>query len=162
MVKRQKRDSTETPANKEENEQQLEARKISASTLYETCSEPLSAFGGVLALIKFLDLIQFEQLFEHCYTKPARETRLGHYRMVVGIVMLLFIGFNRIGHFGYLRFDALLCRFFQGSVLAGGEHVLALCGQSGNQSGAITDNGNECHAGAGMAAVRAALSADSY
>ena len=101
MVKRQKRDSTETPVNKEENEQQLEARKISASTQYETCSEPLSAFGGVLALIKFLDLIQFEQLFEHCYIKPDRETRLGHYRMVVGIVMLLFIGFNRIGHFGY-------------------------------------------------------------
>jgi hypothetical protein len=79
MVKRQRRDSTETPANKGENEQQLEARKISAATQYETCSEPLSAFGGVLALIKFLDLIQFEQLFEHCYTKPERETRLGHY-----------------------------------------------------------------------------------
>ena len=113
MVKRQRRDSTETPVNKGENEQQLEARKISAATPYETCSEPLSAFGGVLALIKFLGLIQFEQLFEHCYTKPERETRLGHYRMVVGIVMLLFIGFNRIKHFGYIRFDALLCRFFQ-------------------------------------------------
>jgi hypothetical protein len=66
MVKRRKRDSTETPANKEENKQYLEAIKISASTLYETCSKPLSSFGGVLALIKFLDLIQFEQLFEHC------------------------------------------------------------------------------------------------
>jgi len=113
MVKRQHRDNTKTAVNKEENKQQLEARKISASTQYETCSEPLSAFGGVLALIKFLDLIEFEQVFEHGYTKPNRETQLGHYRMVVGIVLLLFIGFNRIGHFCYIRFDALLCRFFQ-------------------------------------------------
>ena len=27
--------------------------------------------------------------------------------------MLLFIGFNRIGHFSYIRFDAMLCRFLQ-------------------------------------------------
>jgi len=113
MVRRQKRDSTERRVNKGENEQHVDARKISAATQYETCSELLSAFGGVLALIKLLDLIQFEDFFEHCYTKPARETKLGHYRMVVGIVMLLFIRFNRIGHFGYIRFDALLSRFFQ-------------------------------------------------
>lgn len=113
MVKRQRRDSTETAANKGENEQQLEARKISASTPYETCSEPLSAFGGVLALIKFLDLMGLEQIVEGCYIKPARETKLGHYKMLTGIVLLLFVGFNRIGHFFYIRFDPMICRFFQ-------------------------------------------------
>jgi len=113
MVKRQKTDTTKRPVNKEENKQQLQARKISASTPYETCSEALSAFGGVLALIKFFDLVGFEEVFEHCYTKPKRDPKLGHYRMVVGIILLLFIGFTRIGHFSYIRFDAMLCRFLQ-------------------------------------------------
>jgi hypothetical protein len=113
MVKRQKKDTTKRPVNKEENKQDLEARKISATTKYETCSEPLTAFGGVLVLIKFLDLVGLEEIFENCYTKPERQPKLGHYQMVVGIIMLLFIGFNRIGHFSYIRFDAILCRFFQ-------------------------------------------------
>ena len=39
--------------------------------------------------------------------------KLGNYRMVVGIIMLLFIGFNRIWHFTYIRLDALVCGFFQ-------------------------------------------------
>ena len=33
--------------------------------------------------------------------------------MVVGILMLLFIGFNRLWHFTYLRLDAMLCGFFR-------------------------------------------------
>jgi hypothetical protein len=33
--------------------------------------------------------------------------------MVVGILMLLFIGFNRIWHFTYIRLDAMLCGFFR-------------------------------------------------
>jgi hypothetical protein len=33
--------------------------------------------------------------------------------MVVGLLMLLFIGFNRIWHFTYIRLDAMLCGFFR-------------------------------------------------
>ena len=33
--------------------------------------------------------------------------------MVVGILMLLFIGFNRLWHFIYIRLDAMVCGFFQ-------------------------------------------------
>ena len=107
MVKTPTTNNTNKPVNKAENEQRLEARKISATTKFETCSEPLTAFGGVLALIKFLDLIKFEEIFESTYIKPTRETKLGHYRMVVGILMLLFIGFNRFWHFTYIRLDAM-------------------------------------------------------
>jgi hypothetical protein len=89
------------------------ASKINASTLYETCSEQLSPFGGLLAMIKFLDLLGFEQLFHSAYQAPARNPKLGHYKMVVGILMLLFIGFNRIWHFTYIRLDAMLCGFFR-------------------------------------------------
>ncbi|MCP4419608.1 MAG: IS1380 family transposase [Chloroflexi bacterium] len=89
------------------------ARRINASTPYETCSEQLSPFGGLLAMIKFFDLIGFKQIFHATYRAPARQPKLGHYSMVVGLLMLLFIGFNRIWHFTYIRLDAILCGFFR-------------------------------------------------
>ena len=58
-------------------------RKIAASTPYGTCTERLSPFGGLLGLIKFLDLLKFEEVFDEVYRGPSREPNLGHYRMVV-------------------------------------------------------------------------------
>jgi hypothetical protein len=89
------------------------ATKINASTAYETCREQLSPFGGLLALIKFLDLIQFEQLVHEHYRPPRRRPIMGDWGMLAGILMLLFIGFNRLWHFTYVRLDSLLCGFFQ-------------------------------------------------
>jgi len=89
------------------------ARKINASTPYDTCTEQLSPFGGLLAVVKFLALIEFEEVFNFCYQAPARKPKLGHHLMVVGILMLLFIGFNRLWHFTYVRLDAMLCGFFR-------------------------------------------------
>jgi hypothetical protein len=91
--------------------------KITPDTGYEECSERLTAFGGLLALVKFLDLIGFEGLFAEHYRAPQRQTQLGHCRMISGIVMLLFIGFQRLGHFAYLRSDSMLCGALQVGVL---------------------------------------------
>jgi hypothetical protein len=88
-------------------------RKINASTAYETCTEQLSPFGGLLAMIKFIDLVGFREIFHSAYRPPPREPKLGHYLMVVGHLMLLIIGFNRIWHFVYVRLDAMLCGFFK-------------------------------------------------
>ncbi len=89
------------------------ARKINASTPHETCSEQLSPFGGLLAMIKFFDLVDFKQMFSDIYRAPSRKPKLGHYLMVTGILMLLFTGFNRLWHFTYIRLDAMLCGFFR-------------------------------------------------
>ncbi len=91
----------------------VKAKKINASTPYDTCKEQLSPFGGLLPLIKFFDLIGFRQIFDSAYIAPSRKPKLGHYSMMVGVLMLLFIGFNRIWHFTYLRLDAMLCGFFR-------------------------------------------------
>jgi hypothetical protein len=91
----------------------VSARKINASTGYETCTEQLSPFGGLLAMIRFFDLIGFSQIFHSLYREPTRQPKLGHYPMVVGLLMLQFIGFNRIWHFTYIRLDAMLCGFFR-------------------------------------------------
>ena len=83
--------------------------RITAETPYGECSERLTAFGGLLARVKFLDLIHFEAAFRHCYVRPKRAPTLGDYRMVLGLLMLLFIGFQRLGHFAYVRADPMVC-----------------------------------------------------
>jgi hypothetical protein len=113
MVKSTKSNFRQNRNTKGSIENRARASKINASTLYETCSEQLSPFGGLLAMIKFLDLLGFEQLFDSAYQAPERNPKLGHYKMVIGILMLLFIGFNRIWHFTYIRLDAMLCGFFR-------------------------------------------------
>ena len=82
---------------------------ITPDTPYAECSERLTAFGGLLALVKFLDLINFEKRFEGHYVHPKREAELGDYRMVLGMLMMLFIGFQRLGHIAYVRTDAMVC-----------------------------------------------------
>jgi hypothetical protein len=113
MVKKQLHCTRQNRSSKGFNKNRSKSRKINASTQYETCTEQLSPFGGLLALIKFLDLIDFKQIFNFGYIAPTRKPKLGHYRMVVGLLMLLFIGFNRIWHFTYIRLDAMLCGFFR-------------------------------------------------
>ena len=113
MVKKRSKGITQDCSSKGFCAESAGSRKISASTLYGTCTERLSPFGGLLGLIKFLDLLRFEEVFDHVYREPGRDPKLGHYRMVVGILMLLFIGFNRLWHFVYIRLDAMVCGFFQ-------------------------------------------------
>lgn len=90
---------------------------ITPDTPYGECSERLTAFGGLLALVKFLDLIGFEKRFEERFVPPKRMPKLGGYRMVLGMLMLLFIGFQRLWHFTYIRQDAMLCGVLRVKVL---------------------------------------------
>lgn len=113
MVKSSKSKKRKNRKNKGFRKNMASARKINASTPHETCTEQLSPFGGLLAMIKFFDLIDFKQIFHATYRAPARQPNLGHYSMVAGLLMLLFIGFNRIWHFTYIRLDAMLCGFFR-------------------------------------------------
>jgi hypothetical protein len=113
MVKRRKHINRKNRRRKGFCKKRARARKINASTAYETCTEQLSPFGGLLALVKFMDLVNFHKIFDSAYHRPSRNPQRGHYLMMVGILMLLFIGFNRIWHFVYVRMDAMLCGFFK-------------------------------------------------
>lgn len=117
MVKQRRKVSRKKRCGKGSRAHRATARKINASTAFETCSEQLSPFGGLLALIKFFDLVDFRKIFHFAYQAPSRDPKLGHYAMMTGILMLLFIGFNRIWHFVYVRLDAMLCGFFRVSRL---------------------------------------------
>jgi len=94
MVKQRKKYTKKKRAGKGFNKNAAKARKSNASTPVETCSEQLSPFGVLLALVKFIDLVKFEEIFNFAYQEPRRKPKLGHYSMMIGILMLLFIGFN--------------------------------------------------------------------
>ena len=82
---------------------------LTADTPYGECSERLTAFGGLLALVKLADLIGFEPIFRTHFAQPGREPKLGHYRMVLGLLLLLFVGFQRLGHFVHVRSESMVC-----------------------------------------------------
>ena len=63
MVKRLKNNTKKKRTGKGFRRNGTKARKINASTVYETCTEQLSPFGGLLPLIKFLDLVGFKEIF---------------------------------------------------------------------------------------------------
>jgi hypothetical protein len=117
MVKYRRSNSRKNRNKKATRTNRVKAGRINASTPFETCSEQLSPFGGLLALIKFLDLINFRQIFDFAYIAPTRKPKLGHCSMMIGLLMLLFIGFDRIWHFTYVRMDAIICGFFRLSCL---------------------------------------------
>lgn len=82
---------------------------ITANTPYNVCEDRLTAYGGLHALNKVLDLIDFKAVFEKFFVPPKRCCELGNRRMLTGFLMLLFIGFQRLGHFEFIRQDPLVC-----------------------------------------------------
>lgn len=83
--------------------------KIDAGTAYGLTEARLSAMGGLLALVKFLDLVGFKEVFQKYYRSPSQKPALGCYRMAMGLIVLLFVGFARIGQMAYLRGDEMIC-----------------------------------------------------
>ena len=77
MVKQRKKNNKKRHNGKGFKTNGAEARKINASTVYETCTEQLSPFGGLLPLIKFFDLVGFKDIFDSTYLKPRRDPKLG-------------------------------------------------------------------------------------
>ena len=119
--KRKKQEKNARSRQHKKNKRQKAERpvtRIGPNTPHDLCSERLTALGGLLALVKFLDLIGFQQAFKAHYVSPKRRPKLGCYRMVLGIQLMLFIGFQRIGHFAYIRRDAMLCGIMKVAVLA--------------------------------------------
>ena len=70
MVKQQREDISKDRLNQGEAEGGAKASKIGPSTPYGYCSERLSAFGGLLGLVKFMDLVGFKEIFDGFYKPP--------------------------------------------------------------------------------------------
>ena len=117
MVKIKRENTLKTGVKQAFQQQSPEPAKIRAETRYELSDTQMTAFGGLLAMVKFLDLVNFKELFENHYCSPSRKPELGCYRMVLGFLILLFIGFARIGHFVFIRQDPMVCGILGVSIL---------------------------------------------
>ena len=106
MVKSRNKNNAKAVINQGESGCTAKASKIEASTPYGYCSERLSPFGGLLGLVKFFDLVGFKEIFDKFYKPPRRKPALGHYNMMYGLLLLLFIGFNRVWHLYRYRYDS--------------------------------------------------------
>ncbi len=62
MVKKQNKRNRKRHNNKGSRSKRTKATNINASTKYDTCKEKISTFGGLLAMIKFLDLMNFQEI----------------------------------------------------------------------------------------------------
>jgi len=76
MVKKRNQGSRKSRNRKGFCEKRPKPKKISASTAYETCSEQLNAFGVLLALINFFDLVGFREIFHFAY-RPLPRSQAG-------------------------------------------------------------------------------------
>jgi hypothetical protein len=83
-------------------------RTITANTPYGFVDEHLTPFGGLFSLEKLLDALELEHVFSEHFIAPKRTPRLGHWRMVKGVMALHFIGLQRLYHFTYVKEDEML------------------------------------------------------
>jgi len=135
MVKKRKNNTRKSRIRKEFRKNRARARTINVSPVYETRTGQLTPFGGLLALIKFLDLVHFRRIFDSAYQPTSREPKLENYSMMVCTLMLLFVGFNRIWHFVHICLEA------------------ALGGQPLGQSSQIPAKSDECSSRTRLAAL---------
>ena len=77
MVRKQDQGNAGRCKNQGENARERKASKIRPSTAYACCRERLSPFGGLLGLVKFLDLVKFKEIFEGFYRPPERMPEMG-------------------------------------------------------------------------------------
>jgi len=112
MVKKQYKNNSKRQENQGGSECLAKSNKIGHSTPYDYYSERLSPFGGLLGLVKLMELIRFKEIFEGLYNPPSSTPAMGHHSMVYGFIMVLFIGFNRVWHFLYIQTDSMLCSIF--------------------------------------------------
>jgi len=64
MVKIKRENTHKTGVKQAFRRQRSEPAKIKAETRYELSDTQMTAFGGLLAMVKFLDLVNFKELFE--------------------------------------------------------------------------------------------------
>ena len=63
----------------------------------------------MLALVKLVDPSGFVQIFVKYFARLKRTAKLGHYRMVLSLLLLLFVGFQRLKHFIHVRTEPMIC-----------------------------------------------------
>jgi hypothetical protein len=82
--------------------------KIGASTPYDFSARNLTAYGGLLPVATMLERLGFQQLIEETLTIRRRTRAMPVYRFVLGMVLMLYVGFSRLNHLRFVEREPML------------------------------------------------------
>src|SRR5213594_483931 len=108
MVKRGKKDNRKTPAGQAFQAPDSEANKIGASTPYDFTGKNLTAVGGLLPVATMLEKLGFQALVEETITYGRITRVMSLYKFVLGIVLGLYVGFQRLNQLRFIARDPIL------------------------------------------------------
>src|ERR1700757_2566124 len=84
------------------------ANKIGASTAFDFTARNLTAYGGLLPVATMLEKLGFQQLVEETLTMRRQTRAMPVYRFVLGMVLVLYVGFSRLNHLRFLEREPML------------------------------------------------------
>jgi DDE family transposase len=82
--------------------------KIGASTPYDFSARKLTAYGGLLPVATMLEKLGFQQLVEETLTIRRRTRAMPVYQFVLGMVLVLYVGFSRLNHLRFVEREPML------------------------------------------------------
>ena len=105
--------SEKTPAGQEVEAVVAEPLKIGASTPYNFAARNLTAYGGLLPVATMLEKLGFQQLVEETLTIRRQTRAMPVYRFVLGMVLVLYVGFSRLNHLRFVEREPMLTGILQ-------------------------------------------------
>jgi len=112
-VKNTEEHSEKTPAGQEVEAVVAEPLKIGASTPYNFAARNLTAYGGLLPVATMLEKLGFQQLVEETLTIRRQTRAMPVYRFVLGMVLVLYVGFSRLNHLRFVEREPMLTGILQ-------------------------------------------------
>lgn len=90
-----------------------EPLKIGASTPFDFTARHLTAYGGLLPVATMLEKLGFQDLVEETLSLRRQTRAMPAYRFVLGIVLVLYVGFSRLNHLRFLEREPMLTGILQ-------------------------------------------------
>jgi len=107
-VKNTEEHSEKRPTGQEVEAVVAEPLKIGASTPYNFSARNLTAYGGLLPVATMLEKLGFQQLVEETLTIRRQTRAMPVYRFVLGMVLMLYVGFSRLNHLRFVEREPML------------------------------------------------------
>ena len=108
MVRNRRQHRQKTPARQGREDTHPEPNKIGASTPYDFSGKNLTPYGGLLPVATMLEKLGFQALVEETITCGRMTRVMSLYKFVLGIVLGLYVGFQRLNQLRFIARDPIL------------------------------------------------------
>jgi hypothetical protein len=78
---------------------------------YDFSARNLTAYGGLLPVATMLEKLGFRQIVEDTLTIRRQTRAMPVYRFVLGMVLVLYVGFSRLNHLRFVEREPMLTGF---------------------------------------------------